>query len=314
MAAGDRLLLLFASVLCGWAVALDRGCAAPPRWFRGDSTCAAAPSRLSGRWAARRSVDKVRLAVVPLGAIEQHGPHLPLGTDLILAEAFGAAIDRHFGDGDVAVLPASPFGASFEHAAFSGTIAVPDDVLQGLWGSILASVAAAGVRSAILLNAHGGQTPNAQIAVRRARFETTPPLLAILVDLQALIHDCKSVVLAASDLSERDWAWEAAHGIHGGLVETALMLHLQSHLVDAGAASRFEPRATARAGRLEPHGDVVSFGWQAQDIFPRGAGGDASRATPELGRRIFEHASEALLRIVADTRDASPESVLFSGQ
>lgn len=263
----------------------------------------------TNRWVSLRSVDKIRLAVFPLGAIEQHGPHLPFGTDTLLAEAFGNCIAAEFQAGDVSVLPSSPFGASFEHSAFPGTLAVHDDTLQGLWGSILSGISSAGVKSCIMLNAHGGQTPNAQIAVRRARFEFKPPILAVLVNLQALIHDSKQLILDKTTLGEEEWTWESKNGIHGGLIETSLMLHLHPDLVDMSKAKKFGFNHISRKGYLEPYGTVVSYGWQAEDLFPGGAGGLAANATPELGLAIYDNACLQLAKIVAETLQSDRETM-----
>lgn len=260
------------------------------------------------RWAMRRSTefDKVTVAVLPLGSVEQHGPHLPVGTDLLLADAFATAIATHFDKG-VAVLPASPFGASFEHASFPGTLAVPDDALQMLWGSLIASIAATGTRSVVLLNAHGGQTPNALIAARRARFELNPRVLAIVVNLQAMIHNSKEIVLNETRWTEEDWEWESAHGIHGGLVETSLMLYLHPESVDMASAMRFSPKASAYGKHLEPYGNTISYGWRAQDLFPKGASGDTTRATALIGRRIYHSVCQELRRILEEAIHTGPE-------
>lgn len=264
------------------------------------------------QWAQRRTVDEISVAILPLGAIEQHGPHLPLGTDLFLAEAFANAVAKECDDHSVAVLPASAFGASFEHARAPGTIAIPDAALQELWGAIIHSVTRAGVRRVILLNAHGGQTPNAQIVIRKARFESAPPVLAVLINLQTIIHDCLRANSTIADLSEEQTAWEYANGIHGGLVETALMLHLHPGLVDTSEAKHFKPFPTSRKGSLEPHGGSVSYGWRVGDVFPDGVGGFASSATPGLGQAIFRQALAEVLNIVRDTRDSAPSEVLRS--
>jgi creatinine amidohydrolase len=301
------------TLLNGVRAVPDVASTAEVRTLNDDLTCSTSsyvPSRARTQWALRRSVDEISLAVLPLGAIEQHGPHLPLGTDLLLAEAFAGAIADNLGDRGVAVLPASPFGASFEHANLPGTIAIQDSSLQGLWGSIIESVASTGVQRVILLNAHGGQTPNAQIAIRRARFETNSPVLAVLVNLQALIHDSLTTSATIGDLDEQETAWERVHGIHGGLVETALMLHLHPNLVDTASAQQFLPFSTPSNSSLTPYGAVVSYGWKADDIFPSGVGGFASRATPGLGKEIFRDAVTALLQIVKDTQDAVPSTVL----
>jgi creatinine amidohydrolase len=259
---------------------------------RNAASCSgtASPSHNWGdQTTAMLSASPPRVALFPLGSIEQHGPHLPLSTDLLLANAFADVSSSK----TALRLPASPFGASMEHLRFSGTLAISDSPLNGLWKDVISSVAAAGVLKIILLNAHGGQSPNTAVVSRDARFQSDPPVLVVVINIQAVIHDAAGRLIADGafpDLVEM-WLEESTFGIHGGLIETALILHLHPQLVNMTLARHFEPRPSARGDYLEPYGHVVSYGWEAQDLSKDGALGDASLATAEFGRAIFEIAS-----------------------
>lgn len=262
---------------------------APPR-VRIPATCAS--------WAQRRFDEfaEVQVAIVPLGSVEQHGPHLPVGTDMILAEAFATAIATC----EAPTLPVSPFGASQEHASYPGTLTVPDQPLQMMWESIISSIASAGVRKVILLNAHGGQTPNAEIVARNARFSINPSVLAVTVNLQVLLQEVASSIFSNNSTYGKAWEWEARYGIHGGLLETALMMHLHPRYVKYESATNFLPRNGTRTSALEPHGRYVSYGWRAEDLTSSGALGDASLASSQAGAELFEATRQKLDIIVSD--------------
>jgi creatinine amidohydrolase len=253
-----------------------------------------------------------RVAIFPLGSIEQHGPHLPLSTDSLIADAFATAA----ASSRALRLPVSPFGASVEHMRFPGTLAVSDASLNGLWKDVIASATAAGVRTLVLLNAHGGQSPNAAVVARDVRFHSNPPVLVVVVNIQAVIHDATAQLVANGSFPALVEAWplESAVGIHAGLVETSLILHLHPDLVDLRLARRFESRRAARGTLLEPHGSVVSYGWEAQDLSDGGAVGDASLATPKIGRAIFDTAAAAIKAIVDELTNthACPDVVLVA--
>lgn len=262
------------------------------------------------QWASRVSTDfeDVQVAILPLGSIEQHGPHLPLGTDMMLAEAYAKAVATC----RVPVLPVSPFGASSEHAHFPGTLTVSDETLHQLWGSLIDSIASTGVRKIILLNAHGGQSQNAEIVARNARFSTTPPTLAVTVNLQSLFHDVAYSVVSKWPHLKQAWEWESKHGIHGGLLETALMLYLHPRLVRMEYADKFLPRPELQTHVLKPHGSYMSYGWRIRDLTASGALGDASLASVEIGKELFRVSREKLERIVADVLQINVDTFFSS--
>jgi creatinine amidohydrolase len=252
--------------------------------------------RLPGWWHELTSPEFGRLdpeatvAVLPVGAIEQHGPHLPVAVDTCLNEG----IVRHalglMRPGlPVLVLPTTAVGNSNEHQAFPGTLTLSAETLQRLWYEIGASVRRAGVRKLLLFNSHGGQPQVMQIVARELRI------------------DHEMLVVAANWFS---WGLpeglfdpaETRHGIHGGAIETAMMLALRPDLVDTAEAADFVPVTVADDQdypRLRALG-AAGLGWQAQDLHRAGVCGDATRATAEAGRQVIEHAARCLVELLEE--------------
>ncbi|CAN8074152.1 unnamed protein product [Agarophyton chilense] len=254
----------------------------------------------SKRWENLPSseIPRIKLAILPLGSIESHGPHLPLGTDAIIAQELAAQAASELSD--VAVLPPSPFGASFEHTGFPGTIAIRDSTLNSFWEDITASIIRSGVKKLLLVNGHGGQTSNVQITVRNIRFKYN--VLAVDFNVQAMLAK------AYGELSEAI-ADEILNGIHGGVIETSVMLHLHPELVQSDQLRDFRPKPKSQT-YLEPHGSVVSYGWYMEDICSAGAVGNARASSAELGSKIFERSVLELRGVVDDVIKTDVEELL----
>ena len=238
------------------------------------------------------AVDAERtVALLPLAAIEQHGPHLPVYTDACIAEGLVTEMWRHLDDdASVLVLPPVSIGASAEHRAYPGTLSVPEAALRAYLRGIGESVSASGVQKLIFLNAHGGQTHilDSVALDLRARMG----MLAVKANYFGF-----GVPAGVIDDEEQD------HGIHGGQIETAMMLYLRPDLVRMEAAERFEPLSLTMTGdyrHLRPEG-TVGFGWLAQDLHPAGVAGDAARADAATGKAVVGHAGRVLAELVAET-------------
>lgn len=274
------------------------------------STCQETPMQSqSSCWDQLPSpvVSKVQIAVLPLGSTEAHGPHLPLGTDTMIA----AALCSHATNAlpGVAVLPSIPFGASFEHAEYAGTIAVRDETLNSYWSDVISSLVRSGMRKIILVNGHGGQTSNVDIAIRNARFHHDA--LTVSFNVQAMLSSAyeRHMSQLGANSGEHIDESELKSGIHGGRIETSVMLHLHPTLVRQQHMRNFSPLWKKRS-QLEPHGRIVSYGWRSQDICEQGAVGDASRASAELGANLFNDSVSVLRALIVDLLDLKPRDIL----
>lgn len=270
-----------------------------------ESFCSSGPENVQNQlWMNLHTSDvsNVKVAVFPLGSIENHGPHLPFGTDLLLAEAIVKhAVSDLKG---VAILPSSPFGASFEHEHLEGTIPVHDTTLNGLWDDVLSGLVSSGLRKIVLVNTHGGQTQNVEIAIRKSRFRHN--VLVVSFNAQAMLSKAWKNV----ETRTRQLETESVYGIHGGLIETAVMLYLFPNLVRTGELRHFQPRRTFHHHILEPHGDIISFGWRSEDLSKFGALGDATSANADLGSAIFNETVTILRKLVSELLDTQSEAVL----
>ena len=254
-------------------------------------------------WQDFQTLDRDRcVAVLPVSATEQHGPHLPLSVDATINRGVMArALELLPADLPVLVLPALPVGYSPEHAAFPGTLTASAAVLQQLWTEIGRSVYRAGLRKLLIFNSHGGQPQIADIVARDLR-----AALAMMVTIAHSYGFGEPDGLFTQD--------EQRHGIHGGAIETSQMLHLRPDLLRRKHVADFSSAATTveSANReLRLTGDV-SIAWQTQDLNPLGACGNATAASAEAGRAQIEHTARRLAALLAEI-SAYPLSSLKPG-
>lgn len=233
---------------------------------------------------------KHAVALLPVAAVEQHGPHLPLGTDAILTDAVvAAARDRGVRSARVLRLPTQRVGMSPEHGSFPGTLSLEAETVIAAWSAIGASVARSGVRKLVILNGHGGQTGLVDVVATRLR--ATQGMTVVRATTFRLLDD--EIYLGAR---------EARYGLHGGLLETSMMLAAAPDLVRRDRMADFPSNAESweRAfGRLEGEGRT-GLAWMAEDLNPDGVTGDASGATADLGARILQSMGANLAAILDD--------------
>ncbi len=267
------------------------------------------PSRF---WADLCTRDFARLdpartiAVLPVAATEQHGPHLPLSVDTVLADGIVAASLPHLpADLSVLFLPTQAVGLSPEHARFPGTLTLKAETVLRLWTDIGESVAAAGVRKLLLFNSHGGQVSVLDLVARDLRAR-----------LNLLVYSCSWFTLPLNDAQGQDLnalfsAEEHRFGIHGGDIETSMMLALAPARVQMSQAQNFVSTAQARAQQFPilGNGRSAKLGWQTQDYHSAGAVGNAAAATAAKGEALVQAAGRALAQLLAEL-DALPLSTL----
>ena len=233
------------------------------------------------------------VVILPLAAIEQHGPHLPLSTDLdiglgLLREAFRQLPDEL----PAWVLPPQTTGASHEHLRFAGTLSLDPELVVELIHQHGTALAACGVRRLVLFNSHGGNVQALDAAALRLRDEH-----AILVVKASYFAFSRPTEAA---LPESEWR----HGLHGGAVETAMMLHLCPDLVRIDAIQRFPSLSQDldnHLHRLGPESEA-SFAWLAGDLNPHGVTGDARLADAKTGQRLVAHYGRVLAEVIRDAR------------
>jgi creatinine amidohydrolase len=245
-----------------------------------------------------RALDRARLvALLPVGATEQHGPHLPLSVDSRIAAALVKRVaDALPPEFPLSVLPMQHFGVSPEHADFPGTISLSAETMLALLMDIGRSVAAAGIMKLAILNSHGGQPQVLDLAAQKLR------------------RECRLLVFPLNgyrywNVEKHFGTEEAAFGVHGGAAETSIMLAIAGETVRRGELADFPSLAADMAQRfkhLRPYGRVAGFGWQAQDLNPAGAVGNASRADAAKGEALLAEAAATLAEILEEIAALSP--------
>jgi creatinine amidohydrolase len=237
------------------------------------------------------------IAILPIAAIEQHGPHLPVGTDTILNQGcLDLLAERAPADLDLRILPIQSVGKSNEHLWQKGTVTLPAAVQIEAWTEIGLSVARAGIRKLVFINSHGGNEEIMGIVARELRVRAN--MLAVKTSWTRF----GAPEGLYSDLERR-------HGIHAGDLETSLVMHFRPELVVHNQLQDF-PSATAadeaQFKYLRPHGQHA-YAWIASDLNPHGAVGEAQQATPEKGRLTAEHEVACMLDLLREVeRHALP--------
>ena len=230
------------------------------------------------------------IAILPVAAIEQHGPHLPVGTDAQIMEGYLARVAERLPDSaGVLILPVQAIGTSREHLAFPGTLTLSPETALRAWIEIGESVRRAGCRKLVVANSHGGNTALIDILARELRVRCGMLVVPVFWHRFGYPDGCFS-------------PHELQHGIHGGDIETSLMLAFRPELVRSDEIQDFVPASVEIAESFQwlratgPH----SFAWMAQDLSQSGAMGDASAARADKGEASADYGVTAFIELLGD--------------
>lgn len=246
-------------------------------------------------WADKRSGEfddidpQTAIAILPTAAIEQHGPHLPVGTDTYIMEGMLERFVQHCPeDLDPYILPIQAVGKSNEHLWAKGTLTLTASQALESWTAIGLSVARAGFKKIVIVNSHGGNLDLISILSRELRVQAG--MLAVKCQWGNFGHP-----------NEMYSSHEISYGIHGGDVETSLMLAFKPHCVDMTKAINFV--SNAETSLISPTGPI-SRGWIASDLNEDGTVGDASVATAEKGEETAIHQVNGFIELLHRVRDS----------
>ena len=233
------------------------------------------------------------VAVLPVAAVEQHGPHLPLSVDATLLQGvIDTALPQLPADLPVLFLPPQNVGLSPEHIRYPGTLTLSPATVMALWTELGECVARAGVKKLLLFNGHGGQVSVMDIVARELRTRC---------DL--IVYSASWFSLPLPDAVAGQFsAHEHRFGIHAGEIETSMMRHLSPHTVHMEHAQNFRSTSQDRSEQyaILGNGKSAKLGWQMQDYHPAGAVGNAAAATAEKGRSMVEAAAGQLVALLQE--------------
>ena len=256
-------------------------------------------SRQFAQLAASPDVAQV-VAVLPVAAIEQHGPHLPVSVDTTLVEGVIQATLPHLeADLPVLFMPTQAVGKSNEHIRFPGTLTLSAQTLMNDWMELGACVARTGIKKLVLLNSHGGQVSVMDIVARDLR--TAHDLIVFSTNWYTLPLGADVLDLFPPE--------EHRFGIHAGDMETSMMLALEEisgdRHIDMTQARDFKSTAQDRAAKYPILGNATSakLAWQVQDYNAMGAAGNASIATAAKGHALIDAAGLQLAKLLREISD-----------
>jgi creatinine amidohydrolase len=243
------------------------------------------------RWADANPADVSRwIAVLPLAATEQHGPHLPLETDILIADAYLARVRELSPETTPATfLPVERIGISTEHIDYPGTQTLPTEVALKKWTAIGEEVARRGVKKLVIITSHGGNSAAMMLVAQDLRAHQK--LFAVTTSWSRLS--------GAEKLFPAD---EVRHGIHGGAVETSIMLARYPEQVRVDAIADFPASSIAMETQYRwlSTQRPAPFAWQAQDLNASGAVGNATLAVIEKGEQLIDQGARAFCELLAE--------------
>jgi creatinine amidohydrolase/Fe(II)-dependent formamide hydrolase-like protein len=236
---------------------------------------------------------EIDIALLPVGSTEQHGPHLPLDTDAFDAEFLACDVADEFEVPQPVVLPLIPYGISYHHMDFSGTISISNETLTKLVYEIGMSAAQHGVKKLIIINGHGGNTPTLKNAAQ-------------MINRDAHIFTC----VDTGETSDVDIGKiiETPNDAHAGEMETSTALALRPHLVDMNKAQKFIPDFSSRYLDFSSSRSVEWY-TRTERISTNGVLGDPTKASREKGKQIWESMVKNLVSFVSELKDMTLDEI-----
>lgn len=247
------------------------------------------PQFLLGHLTWKEAEDRLKLvdvALLPVGAIEQHGPHLPLDTDAFDASYLAHQVALHCADPKPLVLPLLPYGVSYHHEDFSGTISIRNETLSNIVYEIGMSAARSGVTKLVIINGHGGNEPSLNFAAQ-------------MINRDAHIFSCvDSGETSDADILE---LIDTQNDVHAGEIETSTALATRPRLVKQDRAAKFVPQFSSRYLNFTARHRVSWYAYTRM-ISPVGVMGDPTKASAEKGERIWNLMIDHLTVLVEDLK------------
>jgi creatinine amidohydrolase/Fe(II)-dependent formamide hydrolase-like protein len=242
---------------------------------------------------AKQRFSVIDVALLPVGSTEQHGPHLPLDTDAFDAAYLARSVSAAMDEPRPPVLPAIPYGVSYHHMGFSGTISLSNETLTMLVYEVGMSIARHGVRKLVIINGHGGNGPALQNAAQ-------------MINRDAHIFACVDTG-ETSDVDVKKIV-ETLNDAHAGEIETSTALAARPYLVRMEKAKKSVPRFSSRYLNFSTSRSVEWY-TQTEKISRSGVLGDPTRASKEKGERLWQIMVEHLVRFVTDLKELTLEEI-----
>jgi creatinine amidohydrolase/Fe(II)-dependent formamide hydrolase-like protein len=242
---------------------------------------------------ARTRIKKMDVTLLPVGAVEQHGPHLPLDTDAFDADYLACRVAEACSDPKPLVLPPISYGVSYHHADFTGTVGISNDTLAKMIYEIGMSVARNGIRKLVIINGHGGNSPALNYAAQ-------------MINRDARIFVCVDTG-ETSDV-DIDKIVETPNDVHAGEIETSTSLAVRPHLVKMDQAKKHIPKFSSRYLDFTSKRGVLWYAY-TRKISPSGVMGDPTKASAAKGERIWETMIAHLVSLVEDLKRLTLEEI-----
>jgi creatinine amidohydrolase/Fe(II)-dependent formamide hydrolase-like protein/7-cyano-7-deazaguanine synthase in queuosine biosynthesis len=242
---------------------------------------------------ARQRFEQVDIALLPVGSIEQHGPHLTLDTDAFDANYLALRVAEACSDPKPLVLPAISYGVAYHHEDFEGTVSISNDTLSRLVYDIGISISRSGIKKLVIINGHGGNSPALNYAAQ-------------MINRDAHIFVCVDTG-ETSDVDVYSLV-ETPNDVHAGEVETSAALAVRPHLVNMDLARREVPEFSSRYLDFTSKRGVSWYAY-TRKISQSGVMGDPTRASVEKGKKIWEMMITHLVALIEDLKSMTLEEI-----